>query len=164
MTRGGTCRVRSHHSLPWGIAASVSLLTGLGAGGCGGFVGPAAVVPTDGGKVSLGASGGYRIYPGVTRGLVMGGGVAFAPKGGRDRPWRAWADAQAGYGYQPVSHLSHWGVELTAGPAVGLIPDAGEHPVSLGWSWHAGAAYRISGTKKPWEMTEHVQLFSTLTP
>jgi hypothetical protein len=121
-------------------------------------------VPTNGDKVVYGASAGYRVYPSQTQGFVFGGGATFTPPEGRGRQLRGWADVQAGYGYQPLPHLGCWGTELTAGLAAGVLPDAGGYPISGGVVWHAGFPYRISGSKKPWELTEHMELFSTLTP
>jgi hypothetical protein len=131
--------------------------------GCGGYVGPAALVPTDSGKVAYGATAGYRVYPGSTRGFFCGAGASVALREGPERPWTAWGDAQVGYGQQPVPYLSRWGFELSAGPAAGVLPEP-DHPWSVGWASQLGVPYRISTTHRPWELSEHALLFSTLTP
>ena len=131
--------------------------------GCGAFVGPAVLVPTDAGKATYGASAGYRVYPGSTQGVVLGVGASAAPHEGPERPWLAWADTQVGYGRQPVPYGSRWGFELSAGPAAGVLPAQGR-PWSVGWASYLGVPCRISATHRPWELSEHALLFSTLTP
>jgi hypothetical protein len=140
-----------------------ALLAGWAACGCGGYLGPAVLVPMNTGKAAFAASAGYRASLGSTQGLVLGLGASAAPGEGRERPWTAWGDAQVGYGRQPVPYLSRWGFEAGAGPAAGVLPGPG-HPWSVGWASYVGVPYRISATHRPWELSEHALMFSTLTP
>src|SRR5579872_3624158 len=145
----------------WVVAAVLALLTTS----CGAYVGPNAMVPLSGGEVPVGVTAGYSAFPDSSQGVVLGGGVSFAPPGeGTDRQARGWADVTVGYGVQPVPDGPHLGFEGKLGPAAGILPDDGGYPFALGWVYEVDALYRVSHTRRPWELGDHVLTYGLLVP
>lgn len=141
------------------------LTLALAASSCGMYLGPNAIVPLSGDKVPVGFSAGYEFSPSGSRGLVLGAETSIAPPGeGAGRNGRGWGSGTLGYGYEPVPDETHLGVEVKAGPAAGILPDRGGYPFSIGWTYEVDAIYRLSPTKRPWELGDHTLTYPVLIP
>jgi hypothetical protein len=142
-----------------GIALAIMLVS---TSACGGYLGPAALVPANGSRVTYGGSAGYRTYFGSGEGFVFGANATLAPPAEGKRKSRILGDLTAGYGYLPLPYRGQWGIELGAGPAAGVIPNRDGYPYSMGVGWQLDVPYRVSGTRKPWEVKDRYENYSSL--
>jgi hypothetical protein len=134
--------------------------------GCGAYLGPNVAAQSNRPGASLGASGGYRLYPTGNESLFLDGNLSAAfPTQGAGKNLLVVGDAALGYGSLPLPHQSRLGLELGAGPSLGDITDGhGLRSFGAGWVWKLALPWRVSANRKPWELGEQVLDFSLLTP
>ncbi|HEX2731282.1 MAG TPA: hypothetical protein VHM70_06750 [Polyangiaceae bacterium] len=142
-----------------------SALCALLLSGCGAFAGATTLVPVNADKAEFGPTAGYRVSLGDSDGLMVGGfGSMTFPASPSHHTGHGLMGGGLSYGNLPLPIEPHLGFEGGVGLTGGWSSSTGKATPAGGWYLDIGLPYRVSPTRRPWQMTSRALTYFSVEP